>query len=54
MSEREQKLEAALRDALEGMEDMIVYVPSYYREKWNLDCYITSAREALGIGRMFS
>jgi len=37
----------ALEDTIEGMEDMIVYVPAYFREKWDHDGYLQRAREAL-------
>lgn len=40
---------AALKDALDGMEEMIGYVPEYFREKWEHDAYIERARKALGV-----
>jgi hypothetical protein len=43
------ELEAALRDALEGMEDMVGYVPEYFRERWSHQGYIDRARAALGV-----
>jgi hypothetical protein len=38
---------ALLDDALQGMEDMIAYVPEYFREKWDHQSYIDRARKAL-------
>lgn len=43
----ETKLEAALRDAIEGMEDMLPYVSEYFREKWGHQGYIDRAKAAL-------
>ena len=37
----------ALKQAIEGMADMIDYVPGYFRKKWKHDDCITEAREAL-------
>lgn len=42
-----QCLIAALKDALGGMEDMIGYVPEYFREKWEHQDYIDRAKAAL-------
>jgi len=42
-----QTLVDALEEAIEGMEDMIGYVPDYFREKWKHDDCIKEAREAL-------
>ena len=42
-----QMLVDALEEAIEGMEDMIGYVPDYFREKWKHDDCIKEAREAL-------
>lgn len=36
-----------LEDALEGLEEMIGYVPEYFRDKWDLQGYIDRAKEAL-------
>jgi hypothetical protein len=41
------RLVAALRDALDGMEDMIGYVPEYFRVKWDHQGYIDRAKAAL-------
>jgi hypothetical protein len=41
------ELEAALTDAIEGMEEMLPYVSGYFVEKWKLDEYIPRARAAL-------
>jgi hypothetical protein len=41
-------LRAALEDALEGLEEMLGYVPPYFRWKWELEGYITRARATLG------
>ena len=38
---------AALKDALEGMEDMLPYVPEFFREKWDHQAYLDRARVAL-------
>jgi len=40
-------LASELEEAIEGMEDMIPYVPDYFRNKWNHDAFITRARAAL-------
>lgn len=40
-------LQESLADAIEGMEDMIAYVPDYFREKWGHDDYIARAKAAL-------
>lgn len=40
-------LRKALEEAVEGMEDMIAYVPEYFREKWDHQGYINRAKEAL-------
>jgi hypothetical protein len=45
--ERAARLLAALKDALDGLEDMCPYVPDYFREKWDHQGYIDRAREAL-------
>lgn len=44
-----QRLEliAALKDALDGMEDMIGYVPGYFQEKWDHQAYIDRAKATL-------
>ena len=44
---REDQLIEALRDAVEGMEDMIGYVPGYFRDKWSHQDYIDRARAVL-------
>lgn len=43
-----ERLRQALRDAIEGMKDMIAYVPEYFREKWEHQSYIDKAKEVLG------
>ena len=48
LQRREQHLIDALEDALEGMEDMIGYVPEYFRDKWGHQGYIDRARIVLG------
>lgn len=40
-------LAAALENAIEGMEDMIGYVPDYFQEKWDHQGYIDRAKAAL-------
>jgi hypothetical protein len=40
-------LVAALKDALDGMEDMIGYVPGYFQEKWDHRAYIDRAKATL-------
>lgn len=47
ISERERRLIAALGDALDGMEDMIGYVPEYFQEKWGHREYIDRAEAVL-------
>jgi hypothetical protein len=50
MSESAQQkiaLMVALRDALDGLQEMIGYVPPYFIYKWDLNSYITRADEAL-------
>jgi len=42
------RLTDALKDALEGMEDMFPYVPEFFQEKWEHQGYIDRARKALG------
>jgi hypothetical protein len=34
------RLRVALRQAIEEMEDMVPYVPEYFREKWEYDATI--------------
>jgi hypothetical protein len=41
------ELVAALKDAVDGMEDMIGYVPGYFREKWDHQGYIDRANVVL-------
>lgn len=38
---------AALKDALDGMEDMFPYVPEFFREKWDHQGYIDRAKAVL-------
>jgi hypothetical protein len=45
--DREQVLRLALADALEGMQDMLPYVPDYFQKKWCHQDYIDRARAAL-------
>jgi hypothetical protein len=40
-------LEAALRDAIGEMEDMLGYVPAYFRATWGYDEAIERAKAAL-------
>lgn len=40
-------LRVALENAIEGIEDMIVYVPEYFREKWGYDESLARIREAV-------
>ena len=44
-AERE-RIRPALQDALEGLEDMLPYIPAYFREKWEHQGYIDRARAA--------
>ncbi len=46
------ELERALADALEGMEDMVLYVSEYFRKKWGHDDYIRRARGVLTDGKV--
>lgn len=48
MSDEVTRLREALAEAIEDMEDMIVYVPQYFREKWRHDRAISKAKRALG------
>jgi hypothetical protein len=41
------ELLAALKDAKEGMEDMIGYVPEYFQGKWDHRGYIDRASAVL-------
>lgn len=41
------ELRDALRDALEGLQEMRPYIPDYFVEKWDLDDYIDDAQAAL-------
>ena len=47
LSEREILLREALLDAIDGMEDMISYVPEYFQTKWEHQAYITRAKATL-------
>lgn len=38
---------AAIKDALDGMEDMIDYVPEYFQGKWDHRAYIDRAKAVL-------
>lgn len=44
---REEQLIAALEDALEGLQEMIGYVPEYFRDKWGHRDYIERAQTVL-------
>jgi hypothetical protein len=41
------RLREALVDAVEGMQDMIGYVPDYFRKKWDHDGYLARGDKAL-------
>jgi hypothetical protein len=41
------RLRAALADAVEGMEEMRGYVPSFFAQKWDHAGYVERARAAL-------
>lgn len=45
-AERE-RMRPALRDALDGLELMLPYVPDYFRKKWDHQGYVDRARKAL-------
>lgn len=45
-AERERWIKA-LKDALDGLEDMFPYVPEFFREKWEHQGYIDRAKAAL-------
>jgi hypothetical protein len=49
--DREETLRAALEDALEGLEEMLPYVPGYFQNKWALPDYIERAQAALEVTR---
>jgi hypothetical protein len=40
-------LRLALENALEGLQEMLPYVPEYFREKHDLEAYVTRAKSAL-------
>ena len=46
-ADRIDKLEAALRDAIECIEDWGAYADDYFKEKWDLKGDIARARRAL-------
>ena len=39
----------ALEDALDGMEEMITYVPEYYAKKYDLLAYIERAKTSMSV-----
>lgn len=39
----------ALKDAKDGLEEMIGYVPEYFVYKWDLKSYIKRAEDALEV-----
>jgi hypothetical protein len=41
------KLRLALEDALEGLLEMLPYVPEYFRDKHDLEAYVARAKAAL-------
>ncbi len=43
----EARLRLALENALEGMREMLPYVPDYFRDKWSLDLYVAETENAL-------
>ena len=45
--DREEILRAALEDALEGLMDMLPYVPDYFVARHALNLYVIRARDAL-------
>lgn len=45
---RIEELEVAFREAISDMEDIIAYMPAYFREKWSYDKGISDAKEVLG------
>ncbi len=47
--ERAERAEAALRNAMEGLEEALPYVPEFFRNKWDLDTYVTRAKNALAV-----
>lgn len=44
---KEEQLAAALADALDGMQEMLPYVPEYFVRKWRLQGYIDRAEQVL-------
>lgn len=44
---KEEQLAAALADALEGLREMLPYVPEYFVEKWQLQGYVDRAEQFL-------
>jgi hypothetical protein len=47
MDPKVSSLRTALADALDGLEEMIGYVPEHFQYKWNHQGYIDRARAAL-------
>jgi hypothetical protein len=47
LSGKEARLVEALDDALDGMQDMIGYVPEYFQEKWSHQSFIDRAKAVL-------
>lgn len=47
MTRDEEILKAALEDAIDGMEEMLPYIDSYFRRKWQLEAYLARAQIAL-------
>jgi hypothetical protein len=47
--DREALLRAALEDALEGLNEMLPYVPEFFVRKWELAGYAERAKGALEV-----
>jgi hypothetical protein len=45
--DRANRLHRALLEAIDELEDMVGYVPEYFREKWDYDATILRLRKAL-------
>lgn len=49
--DREVILRGALEDALEGLNEMLPYVPEFFVRKWELAGYAERAKDALEVTR---
>lgn len=47
--DREEMLRGGLEDALEGLREMLPYVPEFFVRKWDLASYIERAKDTLEV-----